>query len=179
MDLSDKTVAIMATDYFEEAELTAPRDALQKAGATVHIIAPHSGQIKALHHVDPGQSVAVDKTLDEADPIDYDALVLPGGAINADQLRMDQQARDFVRKIMDEQEKPTAVICHGPWLLVSSHLVRGRQLTSFPTIQDDIINAGGSWTDQTVVVDGNLITSRKPDDLPAFNQALIEMLAKK
>ena len=178
MDLSGKTIAIVATDYFEEAELISPRDALQAAGATVEIIAPHDGKIKGLQHVEPGQSVTVDKTLDEADPNDYDGLVIPGGAINADHLRMETKARDFVRKIMDEQEKPTAVICHGPWLLISSHVVRDRKLTSYYTIQDDITNAGGEWSDQEVVIDGNLITSRNPDDLPAFNQALLKMLAK-
>jgi protease I len=178
MDLSGKKVAIVATDYFEEVELTSPRDALQKAGATVHVIAPHDGEIKGLKHVEPGQAVSVDLTLDQANPDDYDALVIPGGVVNADHLRMEQKARDFVRKIMDEQGKPTAVICHGPWLLVSSHLVRDKHLTSFYTIQDDIINAGGEWTDEEVVIDGNLITSRRPDDLPAFNKTLIEMLAK-
>lgn len=179
MDLSGKTVAIVATDYFEEAELTSPRDELRKAGAEVHVIAPHGGEIKGLNHVDPGQSVQVDKTLDEANPDDYDALVIPGGALNADVLRMDARARDFLVKVMDEQEKPTAVICHGPWLLVSSHVIDGRKVTSFPTVQDDIRNAGGIWTDAEVVIDGNLITSRKPDDLPAFNKALIEAIAAK
>jgi protease I len=177
-DLSDKHVAIIATDYFEEKELTSPREALLEAGATVDVIAPHDGEIKGLHHVDPGMSVAVDKTLDKADPDDYDAVVIPGGAINADALRMDQNARNFIKKIMDEEEKPTAVICHGPWLLVSSNIVRSRRLTSFYTIQDDVRNAGGEWEDSEVVVDGCLITSRKPDDLPAFNKALIEKLSQ-
>jgi protease I len=176
MDLSDKTVAIVATNYFEESELTSPRDALQKAGATVHVIAPKSGEIQSLKHVDPGQSVVVDKTLDEADPNDYDGVVVPGGALNADILRMDDRARNFILKMMDEQGKPTAVICHGPWLLVSSRLARGKRMTSFPTIQDDIRNAGGIWSDEEVVIDDNLITSRKPDDLPAFNKALIDAL---
>jgi protease I len=178
MDLSGKKVAILATDYFEEVELTSPRDALQAAGATVEIIAPHAGEIKGLHHIEPGQAVPVDRTLETARPTDYDALVVPGGAINADHLRTDQKARDFVRVVMEEAKKPTAVICHAPWLLVSAHLVRGRRLTSFHTVQDDIINAGGEWVDQEVVVDGNLITSRSPDDLPAFNKTLLEMLAK-
>jgi len=175
-DLTGKRVAIVATDYFEEKELTSPMDALEEAGAEVDVLAPHSGEIQGLNHVEPGTLVAVDKTLDEADPDNYDALVIPGGAINADALRMDQKARDFVRKIMDEQGKPTAVICHGPWLLVSSNVIRGRKVTSFHTIQDDIRNAGGEWQDSEVVVDGNLITSRKPDDLPAFNKALLEKL---
>jgi len=177
VSLAGKKVAIIATDYFEESELTSPRDALKQAGATVDIIAPHDGELKSLKHVEPGQSVPVGKTLDAADPNDYDAVVIPGGAINADHLRLDVKARNFVVKLEGEG-KPLAVICHGPWLLVSSGLARGKRLTSYPTIQDDIRNAGGDWTDQEVVVDGNLITSRNPDDLPAFNQALITMLAK-
>jgi protease I len=176
-NLSGKKVAVLATDYFEEPELTEPVKALKEAGAEVEIIAPKAGEIKGLQHVDPGQSVKVDKTLDEADPADYDALVLPGGAVNADRLRMDQKARDFVIKVMDELGKPTAVICHAPWLLASAGLARGRKLTSFFTIQDDMRNAGADWTDEEVVVDGNLITSRKPDDIPAFNRALISALA--
>jgi protease I len=176
-DLSSKRVAVLATDYFEEAELTEPVKALKEAGARVDIIAPKSGEIKGLKHVDPGQAVKVDKTLDEANPDDYDALVLPGGAINADHLRMEEKARDFVIKIMDEEEKPTAVICHAPWVLISAHLARGKKLTSFFTIQDDMRNAGADWMDEEVVIDGNLITSRNPDDLPAFNKALIDALA--
>ncbi len=175
-DLSGKKVAVLATDYFEEAELTGPVKALKDAGAKVDIIAPKNGEIKGLEHVDPGQSVKVDKTLDEADPNNYDALVLPGGAVNADHLRMERKARDFVTKIMDEQGKPTAVICHAPWILVSAGLARGKKLTSYFTIQDDMRNAGADWVDEEVVKDGNLITSRQPDDLPAFNKALISAL---
>jgi protease I len=176
-DLSGKKVAVLATDYFEEAELTGPVKALKDAGATVEIIAPKSGEIRGLKHVEPGQAVKVDKTLDEADPADYDALVLPGGAVNADHLRIEKKAQDFVIKLMDEMGKPTAVICHAPWLLVSAGLARGRRLTSYHTIQDDLRNAGANWVDEEVVVDGNLITSRGPDDLPAFNNALIKALA--
>lgn len=176
-DLSGKRVAVLATDYFEEAELTEPVKALREAGAKVEIIAPKSGAIKALKHVDQGQAVKVDKTLDEADPNDYDALVLPGGAVNADHLRMEKKARDFVIKMMGELGKPTAVICHAPWVLISAGLARGKKLTSYFTIQDDMRNAGADWTDQEVVIDGNLITSRNPDDLPAFNKALISALA--
>jgi protease I len=176
-DLSGKKVAVLATDYFEEAELTGPVKALKDAGATVEIIAPKGGEIKGLKHVEPGQAVKVDKTLDEADPDDYDALVLPGGAVNADHLRIEKKAQDFVIKLMDEMSKPTAVICHAPWLLVSAGLARGRKLTSYHTIQDDLRNAGADWVDEEVVVDGNLITSRGPDDLPAFNEALITKLA--
>lgn len=176
-DLSGKKVAVVATDYFEESELTSPVEALKNAGATVEIIAPHDGEIKGVNHVDPGKSVKVDKTLDEANPDDYDAAVFPGGAINADNLRMEQKARDFITKIMDEQGKPTAVICHAPWLLVSTGLARGKRLTSFYTIQDDMRNAGGEWVDEELVQDGCLITSRSPDDLPAFNDAIISALA--
>lgn len=175
-DLSGKKVAVVATDYFEEAELLEPVKALREAGAEVEIIAPKSGEIKGLRHVDPGQAVKVDKTLDEANPADYDGLLLPGGAVNADKLRTEKKARDFVIKIMDEWGKPTAVICHAPWLLVSARLARGKKLTSFFTIQDDMRNAGADWVDEEVVVDDNLITSRKPDDIPAFNKAFISAL---
>lgn len=173
-----KRVAILATDYFEEKELTSPLEALKNAGATVSIIAPHDGEIKGLNHLEPGQSIPVDLTLGDpgADPTKFDAVVIPGGVVNADHLRMEEKARDFVIKMMGEN-KPTAAICHGPWLLVSSHLVRGKELTSYHTLQDDIRNAGGEWIDQEVVVDGSLITSRKPDDLPAFNAAILEALA--
>jgi len=174
-DLSGKKVAVIATDFFEEAELTSPVQALKEAGAQVDIIAPKAGEIQGLKHTDPGQKIKVDKTLDEASPEEYDALVLPGGAVNADHIRMEDKARDFVRKVFGEG-KPTAVICHAPWLLVSSGLARGRKLTSYFTIQDDMRNAGADWVDQEVVQDDNLITSRNPDDLPAFNNALLRAL---
>jgi protease I len=176
-DLSGKKIAIVATDYFEESELTEPLKALKEAGAAVEIIAPHDGEIKGVRHVDPGQSIKVDKTLDEANPADYDGAVFPGGAVNADALRMEQKARNFITKILDELGKPTAVICHGPWLLASAGLARGKKLTSFFTIQDDMRNAGAKWSDEEVVQDGNLITSRKPDDLAAFNKKLIAALS--
>jgi protease I len=175
-DLTGKKVAVLATDYFEEAELFEPVKVLKEAGASVEVIAPHNGEIKGVKHVDPGQSAKVDKTLDQANPNDYDALVVPGGAINSDQLRMDEQARDFIRKLMGAN-KPTAVICHGPWLLVSAGLARGHRLTSFYTIQDDLRNAGAEWRDEQVVKDGNLITSRNPDDIPAFNEALLSAIS--
>jgi len=175
-DLSGKKVAVVATDYFEEAELTEPVEALKEAGATVEIIAPKPGEIKALRHVEPGRAIKVDKTLDEADAADYDALLLPGGAVNADHLRVEQKAKDFVIKMMSEMDKPTAVICHAPWMLVSAGLARGKKLTSYHTIQDDMRNAGAEWVDEEVVVDGNLITSRKPDDIPAFSRAIISAL---
>jgi protease I len=175
MSLKDKKVAIIATDYFEEAELISPRDALVQAGATVHIIAPHDGEIKGLNHVEPGQSVAVDKTLDQADPNDYDAVVIPGGVVNADHLRIEKKAQDFVRHTITSH-KPTAVICHGPWLLVSAGVLHGKKLTSYHTLKDDITNAGGEWADEPLVQNGALITSRKPDDLPRFNEALLQAL---
>lgn len=175
MSLKSKKVAILATDYFEEAELISPRDALTQAGVTVEIIAPHDGEIKGLNHVEPGQSVAVDKTLADADPSDYDAVVIPGGVVNADHLRTEKKAQDFVRHTITAH-KPTAVICHGPWLLVSAGVLNGKKLTSYHTIKDDIINAGGEWVDEPLVQNGALITSRKPDDLPRFNEALLQAL---
>jgi protease I len=176
-NLRGKKVAVVATDYFEESELVEPVKALRDAGAQVEIIAPKPGEIKGLNHVDRVGLVKVDKTLDEANPSDYDALVVPGGAVNADHLRMETKARNFIIKMMDELGKPTAVICHGPWLLASAGLARGKKLTSYFTIQDDMRNAGADWVDEEVVVDGNLITSRKPDDLPAFNKALITAIS--
>lgn len=176
-DLSGKKVAVVATDYFEQAELTEPVEALRKAGAEVEIISDKDDEIQGLNHVEKGDKIKVDKSLDEANPDDYDGLVLPGGAVNADHLRTNQKARNFVVKIMDEQGKPTAVICHAPWVLVSAGLARGKKLTSYFTIADDMRNAGADWVDEECVVDGNLITSRNPDDLPAFNKAMINALA--
>ena len=175
MDLHGKKVAIIATDYFEEVELTNPRETLLVANAMVDIIAPHDGEIRGLRHVLPGMSVHVDKTLAEADPEDYDALVIPGGVVNADHLRIEPKAHEFIRYMLTNH-KPVAVICHGPWLLVSAGVLRGKKLTSYPTLKDDITNAGGEWVDQPVVINGALITSRNPDDLPAFNQALLQAL---
>ena len=174
--LKGKNIAIIASDYFEESELTEPMAALQDAGAHVEVIAPHDGEIKGLKHTDPGQSVIVDKTLDEMDAGDYDAIVLPGGAVNADNLRMNDKARNVIRNFMDAG-KLVAAICHAPWALISANRIDGKQLTSFSTIQDDIRNAGGEWVNEEVVIDQNLITSRKPDDIPAFNNAIIRTLA--
>lgn len=174
--LKGKNIAIIATDYFEESELTEPMAALQDAGAHVDVIAPHEGEIKGLKHTDPGQSVVVDKTLDEMDASKYDAIVLPGGAVNADNLRMNDKARQVIRNFMDAG-KVVAAICHAPWALISAGRVDGKQLTSFSTIQDDVRNAGGEWVNEQVVVDQNLITSRQPDDIPAFNHAIIQTLS--
>jgi protease I len=176
-DLSQKKVAILVDDYFEQAEFTEPKAALEDAGVTVEVVSPTDGELHGLNHVDKGDTFQRDIALDGADPDDYDALVLPGGAINADALRMNEDARSWIRQYM-QQDKPIAAICHAPWLLVSAGCVKGVRLTSFETIQDDIRNAGGEWVDEEVVVDGNLITSRKPDDIPAFNHALLQKLAE-
>lgn len=174
--ITGKRIAIIATDYFEEPELTQPLAVLQDAGAEVEVIAPHDGEIQGLNHVDPGQSVLVDVTLADMDPSTYDAVVLPGGAVNSDALRMEPKVREIIKSYMDSG-KVVAAICHAPWALVSAGCVDGKQLTSFETIQDDIRNAGGEWVNQEVVVDGNLVTSRKPDDIPAFNNAIIQLLS--
>lgn len=174
--IKGKRIAIIATDYFEESELTGPLAALQDAGAEVEVIAPHSGEIQGLNHVEMGQAVPVDKTLDEINADTYDAIVLPGGAVNADNLRTNDTVRSIIRHFMDAG-KLIAAICHAPWALVSAGRTDGMQLTSFPTIQDDIRNAGGEWVNEEVVIDQNLITSRKPDDIPAFNHAIIQKLA--
>jgi protease I len=176
-DLSGKTVAIIATDFFEEPELVKPRDALREAGATVRIYSDSGDAIQAVQgDTEPTQRIEVDGTFADLDPGAIDALVVPGGTVNADRLRMDNQAQDIVRRVM-EDKRPLAVICHGPWLLVSAGLARGRKLTSFPSLADDVRNAGGTWIDEEVVVDGNLITSRNPDDLPAFIKALEDALS--
>jgi protease I len=176
-DLSGKTVAIIATDFFEEPELVQPRDQLREAGATVKIYSDTGDPIQAVQgDTDPTQKVDVDGSFDDLDPSAIQALVVPGGTVNADRLRVDPLAQDIVRRVM-EDKRPLAVICHGPWLLVSAGLARGRSLTSFHTLADDIRNAGGTWTDEEVVVDGNLITSRSPDDIPAFVKALEDALS--
>jgi protease I len=175
--LKDKTVAILATDGFEESELLEPRRALLDAGATVKVISLKTGSIKGWKHTDWGQSVDVDLTVADAQPDAFDALVLPGGVMNPDKLRTDENAVAFVRQI-GESGKPIAAICHGPWTLVNADLVHGRTLTSWPSLQADLVNAGATWVDQEVVVDQGLVTSRKPDDLPAFNRKMIEEIAE-
>jgi protease I len=170
-------VAILATDGFEQAELTEPKKALEEAGAITTILAPQGGDIQGMRHHDKSEKIAVEQTLDEADPSRFDAVLLPGGALNADALRVIKKAQEFIQE-MDQQHKPVAVICHGPWLLVSSGLVRGRTLTSYHTIQDDIRNAGGTWEDREVIRDRNWVSSRKPQDIPAFNRAMIELFAE-
>jgi protease I len=174
--LSGRTIAILATDGFEEVELAEPKKALDKAGATIHVIAPHSGEIKGWKFTEWGRHAKVDKELNEVSFEDYDALMLPGGVMNPDKLRMDTRAVAFVRKFFDAG-KPVAAICHAPWMLVEAEVVRGRTLTSWPSLQTDLRNAGANWVDEVVVVDGNLTTSRKPEDLPVFNKTMIEQFA--
>ena len=175
-DLNGKTVAIIVGDFVEEPELLEPRDQLRDAGATVRIYSVSGEPVQAVQgDTEPTQKVDVDGTLDDLDVGAISALVVPGGTVNADRLRVETRAQDIVREAM-ERKLPLAVICHGPWLLVSAGLARGRQLTSFHTLADDVRNAGGTWTDEEVVVDRNLITSRNPDDIPAFLKALEDAL---
>ncbi|MFY9938555.1 MAG: type 1 glutamine amidotransferase domain-containing protein [Silvibacterium sp.] len=174
--LKGKKIAILATDGFEQVELIEPKKALEDAGATTEIISPRSGEIKGWNFRDWGDKVKVDKTLDQVRPANYDALVLPGGVINPDHLRMEPKAVSFVKEFA-ESGKPVAAICHGPWTLVEAGVVQGRKMTSWPSLKTDLKNAGANWVDEQAVIDGNFITSRKPDDLPAFNQKIIEMVA--
>jgi deglycase len=174
--MKGKKVAILAADMFERVELEEPRKALEDAGAEVEIVSIEGGEIQGFDHFDPANKVEVDRTVEEASPEDYDALLIPGGVGNPDLLRGDENAVSFVRG-MHEASKPLAVICHGPWMLVESGIVRGKRVTSWPTLQTDIRNAGGDWVDEEVVVDGNLVTSRKPDDIPAFNEKMLELFA--
>ena len=174
--LKGKKVAILAADMFERVELEEPRKALEDAGADVEVVSIHDGEIKGFDHFDPANTVKVDRTVEEASPEEYDALMIPGGVGNPDQLRGDENAVSFAREF-NRAGKPMAVICHGPWVLVESGVVRGRRLTSWPTLQTDIRNAGGDWVDDEVVVDGNLVTSRKPDDIPAFNREMLRIFS--
>ncbi|HCY64912.1 MAG TPA: protease [Oxalobacteraceae bacterium] len=177
-ELGGLRVAILVTDGFEQSEFTGPRDAMLQAGADVTVISTHLGQVHGFHHVDKGDAFDVALTFDDADPEDFDAVILPGGVVNADQIRIVPQAQQFVRRMQDEG-KIIAVICHGAWLLVSAGLVKGRTLTSWPTLQDDIANAGGRWVNQQVAEDGNWISSRRPGDIPAFNEKIIEKLSER
>ena len=175
--LNGKKVAILVENGFEEVELTSPKEALEQAGATTHIISPQRDKVKSWQHTDWGDEFKVDVPIERANPNDYDALVLPGGVMNPDKLRMNQRAVQFVRAFF-EQQKPVASICHGPWTLVEADVVRGRKVTSYPSLQTDLKNAGAEWLDQEVVVDQGLVTSRNPNDLPAFNRKMIEEIAE-
>src|SRR3954471_19465160 len=175
--LKNKKVAILAADMFERVELEEPRKALEQAGADVEIVSIHDGEIQGFDHFDPAKKVRVDRTVEEISIDDYDALMIPGGVGNPDQLRGDENAVAFVRDFA-ASKKPMAVICHGPWVLVEAGVARGRKLTSWPTLQTDIRNAGGTWVDEEVVVTEGIVTSRKPDDIPAFNEKMIEEFAE-
>lgn len=170
-------VAVLATDGFEQVELEKPVEALRNAGAQVEVVAPHGGQIQGFNHHDKGQMVRVDRELAQASPDQYDAIVLPGGVINPDQLRLEPKAIEFVRSFA-EAKKPIAAICHGPWTLINAEAVEGKRMTSWPSLQTDLRNAGAEWVDQEVVVDDGLVTSRKPDDLSAFCDKMIEEFAE-
>jgi len=176
-NLNGKKVAILVEDGFEQIELTSPKEALEKAGAKTHIISPKRDKVKGWEHTQWGQEFPVDVSLDKANANEYDALLLPGGVMNPDKLRTSKQAVQFVRSFFD-QGKPVAAICHGPWILVEADVVNGRKVTSYTSIQTDLKNAGANWVDQEVVVDQGLVTSRKPDDLPAFNRKMVEEIAE-
>jgi deglycase len=176
-ELEGRRVAIIAADMVERVELTEPRKALEAAGARTELISLEPGKVRSFDHFDPSETFPVDRTINDARPEDYDALFLPGGVGNPDQVRMNEDAVTFVREIHGSG-KPIGAICHAPWVLVEAEVVRGRRLTSWPSVRTDIRNAGGEWVDEEVVVDGQLVTSRGPDDLPAYTKALVEHFAK-
>lgn len=171
--LTGKRIAILATDGFEQVELTSPKAALKEEGADVHVVAPQGDRIQGWNHHEKGDQIPVDRTLSQVDAQDYDALVLPGGPLNPDQLRMQDHAVRFVHSFF-AASKPVAAICHGPWTLIEADVVKGRTLTSWSSLKTDLRNAGATWVDEEVVVDQGLVTSRNPNDLPAFNRKMIE-----
>ncbi|MEB3357061.1 MAG: type 1 glutamine amidotransferase domain-containing protein [Synechococcales bacterium] len=175
--LNGKRVAILVANGFEQVEMTRPRQALAEAGAETHLISPEDTQVQGWNHYDKASLFPVDVVLDDADPNNYDALLLPGGTVNPDQLRVNETAMRFVRSFI-EANKPIAAICHGPWSLIEADGVKGRRMTSYPSIKTDLKNAGANWVDEEVVVDGRLVTSRKPDDIDAFNSQVIEIFAR-
>ena len=175
--LRGKRVAFLFTEGVEQVELTEPLEAAKEAGAATELISLEPGEVQMFNHLDKADTIAVDRAVADADPSDFDALVLPGGVANPDALRMDADAVGFVRGFF-EQDKPVAVICHGPWTLVEADVVRGRTLTSWPSLKTDLRNAGATWVDEEVHVDNGLVTSRNPDDLPAFCAKLVEEFAE-
>jgi len=175
--LAGKKVAILAGDGFEEVELTKPKKALDDAGAKTTVISIKSGKIQGMNHADKGDKFDVDLTVDQARPEQFDALMIPGGLFNPDVMRINERAQNFARHFFRES-KPVAVICHGPQVLINADLVRGRKMTSWPGIRVDMRNAGARWVDEEVVVDNGLVSSRKPDDIPAFNRKMIEEFAE-
>ncbi len=177
-ELQGRKIAILvANEGIEQVELVEPRKALEQAGAEVHLVAPEAGEVQAFNHLDKADTFPVDRTVDDADASGYDGLMLPGGVANPDTLRMHPAAVAFVDDFVNAG-KPIAAICHAPWMLVQAGAVRGRTLTSWPSLQTDIRNAGGEWVDEECVVDQGLVTSRKPDDLPAFNDKMVEEFAE-
>lgn len=176
-ELDGMKIAILVTDGFEQVEMTEPKKALEAAGAKVDIVSPNSDKVKGWQHTKWGDEFPVDVNLEEARADDYAALQLPGGVINPDKLRINDKAINFISQFVKAQ-KPIAAICHGPWTLINADGVRGRQMTSWPSLKLDLINAGANWVDQEVVRDGKLVTSRKPDDIPAFNKKMIELFSE-
>ncbi|MBV8490573.1 MAG: type 1 glutamine amidotransferase [Candidatus Eremiobacteraeota bacterium] len=171
-------VAILVDDGFEQVEMTKPREALHAAGAVTHLVSPQKESVQGWNHDEKGDAFAVDRSIDEANPADYDALVLPGGVRSPDTLRINNKAVLFVHAI-EVAKKPIAAICHGPWMLVETDYVRGRKVTSWPSLRTDVLNAGGDWVDKPVVTDNLLVTSRKPDDIPQFSKAMVELFTPK
>lgn len=176
-NLDGLKVAILVDDGFEQVELTKPRQALDDAGATTHIVSPQQDEVKGWQHTEWGDAFEVDVPISRAKADDYDALLLPGGVMSPDHLRRNEKVQRFVRSFFDD-DKPVAAICHGPWTLIDAGVAKGRKMTSYHTIQTDLKNAGVEWSDRETVVDGNLVTSRKPDDIPAFNRAMVELFAE-
>jgi protease I len=172
--LQGRKVAILVTEGFEQVELIEPRKALDGAGATTQVVSPKEGEVRGMNHTDWGDKVPVDVKLGQAQPDDYDALLLPGGVMNPDFLRVDEKAVAFVKAFFDAG-KPVASICHGPWTIIEAGCAKGRRMTSWPSLQTDLRNAGANWVDEEVVVDGQLVTSRKPDDLPAFCREMLKV----
>jgi protease I len=176
-NLKGKKVAILVADGFEQVELTEPKKALEQAGAVAQIVSPNKAEVKGWNHTEWGDTFPVDVVLDKADPEGYDALLLPGGVMNPDKLRRNENALRFVRAFFDS-DKPVAAICHGPWTLIDAGVVKGRRLTSYESIQTDLKNAGAEWVNEEAVVDQGLVSSRKPDDIPVFNRKMIEEFAR-
>jgi protease I len=175
--LNGKRIAILVADGFEQVEMTEPRKALEDAGAETDLVSPKEDEVQGWNHLDKADRFPVDVPLEEADPEEYDAIVLPGGVANPDQLRAIPDAVEFVKSFFDS-DKPVASICHGPWTIIETGAARGRKMTSWPSLRTDLRNAGAEWVDQEVVLDQGLVTSRKPDDLPAFNRKMIELFAQ-
>jgi protease I len=175
--LKGKKVAILVTDGFEQVELVKPREALEQAGAKTQIVSPKDGKVRGWKHTEWGDELPVDLKLDQARAEDFDALLLPGGVINPDKLRMEPKAVSFVKSFFDAN-KPVAAICHGPWTIVEAGAAKGRRIASWPSLKTDIRNAGAEWVDSEAVTDGNLVSARKPDDIPAFNRAMIQLFSQ-